>query len=99
MRAFQLLADQNKTYTSCSAILNLNITKNEENKISINSASYTPIYIYKDSSASKKFKIIDLKNVVAAYDAGYTEGITPNMYKTFSTELNNVKKLLGEEIK
>lgn len=94
------LADQNKQYTRDSAILNLNITKNDEGKISINSATYTPIYTYKNTSQkTQKFKIIDLKNIVSSYDAGYTDSITKTMYTTFSTELNNVRKLLGDEIK
>ena len=94
------LADQNKNYTRDSAILNLNITKDEDSKITINSCTYVPIYNYKDAySKSQGFKIIDLKNVVSAYDAGYTDGITDKMYNTFKTELNNVKKLLGNEIR
>lgn len=94
------LADQTKKYTRSSAIVNLNITKNAENKITINSAKYTPIYINKTNSQNeKKFKIINLKNAVAAYEAGYTDGISPNEYKTFKTELSNVQNLLGDEIK
>lgn len=94
------LADQNKTYTRDSAILNLNITRKSNGKISINSATYTPIYTYKNSSvASQKIKLIDLKDITSAYEAGYTSGISESLYKTFSSELANVKKLLGEEIK
>ena len=80
--------------------MNLSVTKKEDGEIIINSATYTPIYTYKDTSQkTQKFKIIDLKNVVASYDAGYTDGITSSMYNTFSTELSNIKKLLGDEIK
>lgn len=94
------LADQNKTNTRNSAILNLNITKSANGKININSATYTPIYTYKNTSvSSQKFKLIDLKDVTSAYEAGYTNGISESLYKTFSTQLANVKKLLGDEIK
>ena len=94
------LADQTKKYTRSSAIVNLNITKNAQNKISINSVKYTPIYINKTNSKNeKKFKIINLKNAVAAYEAGYTDGISHNEYKTFKAELSNVGNLLGDEIK
>lgn len=93
------LADQNKTFSRSSAILNLLITKSSDGTIKIDSASYTPIYIYKDNSLQmQKFKIIDLKNVVAAYNAGYTDGISKSLYTTFSSELNNVRNLLGDEI-
>lgn len=94
------LADQNKTYTRDSAILNLKITKNEDGSININSATYNPIYTYKNTSkSSQKFKIIDLENTIASYEAGYDTSIGRNLYNTFKTELNNVKKLLGDEIK
>jgi poly-gamma-glutamate capsule biosynthesis protein CapA/YwtB (metallophosphatase superfamily) len=94
------LADQNKTYTRNSAILNLNITKNPEGKISINSATYTPIYTYKDTSkSSQKFKLVDLENVINSYEAGYEANISKNVYNTFKTELENVRRLLGNEIK
>ena len=93
------LADQNKTYTRDSAILNLNITKHSDNKITINYVKYTPIYTYKNTSQSnKKFKIIDLKNTIASYDAGYDTTIGTKLYHTFKSEFENVKKLLGDEI-
>ena len=94
------LADQNKKYTRCSAILNLTITKSAEGKINVNSATYTPIYTYKNSSSSsKKFKILNLKNSIASFEAGYDTSIGSEMYNTLSTELNNVKNILGDEIK
>ena len=90
------LADQSKTNTRNSAILNLKITKDQENKIHINSPTYTPIYTYKDSSQStKKFKIIDLKNTIASYEAGYDTSLSATTYQTFKKELENVNKILG----
>ena len=94
------LADQNKTYTRDSAILNLNITKSAEGKISINSATYIPIYTYKNTSKSyQKFKILNIKNTIASFEAGYDTSIGNATYKTLSTELDNIKKIIGEEIK
>lgn len=93
------LADQNKTYTRDSAILNLNITKNNNDNIKINSATYVPIYMYNDKSkSSKRFKILDLKNTILSYNAGYNN-IEPALYNKLNNEYNNIKKLLGEEIK
>ena len=90
------LADQSKTNTRNSAILNLKITKDTENKIHINSSTYIPIYTYKDSSQSnKKFKIIDLKNTIASYEAGYDTSLSATTYKTYKKELENVDKILG----
>ena len=94
------LADQSKNYTRDSAILNLNITKDADGKIKINSATYTPTYIYKNTASStNKFKIMNLKNSIDAYEAGYTSDLDKKTYNTFKTELENVKKLLGDEIK
>ena len=94
------LADQTKTYTRDSAILNLNITKNPAGKITIDSAKYTPIYTYKNSSnKTKKFKILNLNNTISAYEAGYTEDISQSTYSTLKKELLNIQNLLGDEIK
>lgn len=94
------LADQNKNYTRDSAILNLNITKDSDDKIKINSATYTPTYIYKDTSkSSNKFKILNLKNSIDSYEAGYNSNLSKNTYNTLKTELNNIKKILGDDIK
>lgn len=94
-----LLADQNKKYTRSSAILNLNITKNADGKISINQATYTPVYTYKNTNVSThKFKIVDLENAIASYEANYDTSIGKTVYNTFKTELENIKKIIGEEI-
>ena len=94
------LSDQNKPNSRSSAILNLNITKNEDGKISINTAKYTPIYTFKNTTKNtNQFKIINLKNTIAGYEAGYTGEYTQANYTTFKTELANVQKMLGDEIK
>lgn len=94
------LADQSKKYTRNSAILNLSITKNIDGKITIDSAKYTPIYTYKQTSnKTKKFRILNLKNTISAYEAGYTQDINQTTYSTFTKELLNIQNLLGDEIK
>ena len=53
------MADQSDVDTRSSIILKLTITKHEDDRISIDDASYTPIYMYKNNSASThKFKNI-----------------------------------------
>lgn len=95
-----LLADQNKKYTRDSAILTLNITKDENDKIKINTVKYVPTYIYKDTTkSSQKFKIINIKNAIDSFDAGYSPNLSNSTYNTFKTELSNIKRILGEEIK
>lgn len=94
------MADQNKPYTRSSAILNLQITKNNETgKISIDKASYIPTYIYrKPTGKTKRFKILDIKNTIAAYDADADKSIGKATYDTLKTELKNIQKLIGKEI-
>ena len=95
-----LLADQNKKYTRDSAIMNVNVTKDENGKITINTVKYTPTYIYKDTSKStQKFKIINIQNAIDSSDAGYSPNLSKITYNTFKTELENIKNILGEEIK
>jgi len=94
------LADQNKKYTRDSAIMNVNITKDENDKIKINTVKYIPTYIYKDTSKStQKFEIINISNAVDSYEAGYSPNLSKATYNTFKTELENIKKILGDEIK
>lgn len=95
-----LLADQNKKYTRDSAIMNVSVTKDENGKIKINTVKYTPIYIYKDTSKStQKFKIINIQNAIDSFEAGYSPNLSKTTYNTFKTELENIKNILGEEIK
>lgn len=94
------LADQNKKYTRDSAIMNVNITKDENDKIKINTVKYIPTYIYKDTSKStQKFEIINISNAIDSYEAGYSPNLSKATYNTFKTELENIKKILGDEIK
>lgn len=95
------LADQGYKYTRNSAILNIKITKHSETgKISIDKATYTPIYIYKDRSKSiQKFKLLDIPSTISAYDEGTDTSIGKTMYNTLKTELKNIKNIIGKEIK
>ena len=94
------ISGQTKTYTKDSAILNLSITKTADGKIHFNQATYKPIYTYINKSlSSKKFKLIDLNDVISKYESGNPEGLTQSLYNTFSKERENVIKILGEEIK
>ena len=94
------MADQNYKNTRSTAILELSITKSAETgKISIDSATYTPVYIYKDTSAStQKFKLLDIENTILAYEEGIDTSIGKTMYNTLVSELENIKNILGDEI-
>lgn len=94
------IADQNKAYTRDSILLNLKLTKNNETgEVTLNTATYTPIYIYKNTSATRhKFKILDINSTIASYNSGYDTSIGATTYKTLSSELTNIKRIVGDEI-
>ncbi len=95
------MADQRAQYTRDSALLNINITKNNDTgKISINEATYTPTYYYKNTAVSKKkFKILDIEKEVENYEKGKSNSVGKTLYNTLATELKNIKKIIGDEIK
>ena len=95
------MANQNYKYTSDSAILKLQITKNgQTGKISIDTVTYTPTYFYKNTSKStKKFKILDIEQNIKAYEAKADGAVSKSTYTTLKTELANIKKIIGDEIK
>lgn len=92
-------ADQRDEITRDSAILNLTITKNSDNKISIDKVNYVPIYMYKNSNASlHKFKILDIEKTIAAYDSGLNTSIGLTTYNNLKKQLDKIRSILGEEI-
>ena len=94
------MADQSYPYTRDSAILNLQITKKGETaKISIDKATYTPTYIYKNTSkSSKKFKILDIESEIEKYKNNSSGSVNKSTYNTLNTELKNIKNIIGKEI-
>lgn len=83
-----------------SVILNIQLTKNgETNKISIDSVTYTPIYMYNfyQSGVLQRFKIMDIEAEIEKYESGDTS-IGFSMYQTLKSELANVYEVVGEEI-
>lgn len=94
------MADQNKPYTRDSLILNLKYTKSgETGKISFNSATYTPTYVYKNTAISiKKFRILDMAQSIEKYISGYDKSIGQKMFRILNTEIENVKNIVGDEI-
>lgn len=95
------MANQNKQYTNDSAILKLEITKHKENgKITIDKATYTPTYMYKNPSKSKKkFKILDINTEIKKYESRESGAVSKSLYNTLVTERKNIKRIIGNEIK
>lgn len=95
------MANQNKQYTNDSAILKLQITKHKgEGKITIDKATYTPTYMYKNASKStKKFKILDINSEIKKYESKVSGAVSKSLYNTLVTERNNIRRIIGDEIK
>lgn len=94
-----LMADQRKDYTRDTALLNLNIAKKSDGKISINSVTYTPVYYLKDTTVSKhRFKFIDINKAIKAYEENDENKVSKALYNTLKSELKNIQNIIGEEI-
>ena len=77
----------------------MTITKNSDNKISIDKVNYVPIYMYKNSNSSlHKFKILDIEKTINEYDSGLNTSIGLTTYNNLKKQLEKIKSILGEEI-
>ena len=92
-------ADQNAKNTRSSIILDLTITKHVDGSVTIDHAEYTPIYMLKDTSKqTQKFKILDIEKSIAEYESDpANSSISASTYNTITKELENIKKIVGEE--
>ncbi len=92
------ICDQNYTNTRNSAILSLEITKKSSGEILIDTVEYTPIYMYKGSSGLQRMKLMDIETNIYNYENNLDTSISSSTYNLLKTELNQVTKILGDEI-
>ncbi len=91
------ICDQNAENTRNSIILNLKITKHKNNKITIDSANYIPIYMYKNPSLSlKKMKVLDIEKTISNYENGTDTSIGQTTYNYLKKQLDIIKSIVGE---
>lgn len=91
-------ADQRETITRDSIILNLTITSTD-GKVSINKASYIPIYMYNNTNASsKKFKVLDIEKTLSNYESGIDTSIGASTYELLKEQLIKIRDIVGDEI-
>ena len=91
------ISAQKDKYTKDSIILNLKITKHSQGNITIDSYDYTPIYMQDNgANATNRYELVDLTKKIKDYENG-DKSITSTAYKTYVTELKNVKTALGED--
>lgn len=92
------MSAQTKDGTKDSIILKLQLTKNTStNKVSIDTANYVPIYMYKSKSSSDSFKVLDIENSILKYQAG-ENNIDQSTYNTLKSELTKIKSTMGDNI-
>ena len=90
------ISDQNADNTRTSIILDLKITKHTDESVTIDNVSYTPIYMYKDSSSTtKKMKLLDINKTLSLYEAGSDTSIGESMYTFLKGELTKISEILN----
>ena len=94
------ISGQNADNTRNSAILNISITKDGETEETyLNSVSYVPIYMYRASSGTKKFKVLDIEQSISDYESGSNDDLGQSTISTLRTELKKIRNTLGDNIK
>ena len=90
------ISDQNSPNTRNSIILDLNLTKLHNGKITINNVDYTPIYMYKSKSSSKqKIKLLNIEEEIKKYN-NKENNIDYLTFNLITNELNHINKILGK---
>lgn len=87
--------------TKSSVILDIQITKSEDNKISIDSVNYTPIYLYDKGSDAKsrtRYTLMDINKSISEYENGDNSNISKSLYNTLRLELKTITKVVGKSI-
>ena len=91
-------ADQKEEITKNSIILNLEMTKHTNGKLTIDHAKYVPIHMDKDEKAqSKKFKILDLERTIQPYEATTDLSLGKEKYEYLKKQIENITSIVGPE--
>ena len=86
---------QNKQYTDHAIILNLKLTKHGNGDITIDTVDYIPTYVEnRGKGADERFKILDVKKEIAAYDAGESS-ISKTLYNKLVNVVTVTEKILS----
>lgn len=90
---------QTQNYTRDTLILNVEVRKDgETGKISIDKATYTPVYVYDNGTSAKdRYELLDIEKIISDYEAGNSNYST-SMYNLMKSELNKITEIVGPEI-
>lgn len=93
------MSNQSTPNTQDSIILDIELTKHSDDKITIDSVKYTPIYMLRrDANSSDRYKILDIRKQIKSFENGTNKTISQSVYNTLKTELNKITSIVGEEI-
>ena len=90
---------QTQNYTRDTLILNVEVRKDgETGKISIDKATYTPVYVYDNGTSAKdRYELLDIEKIISDYESGNSNYST-SMYNLMRSELNKITEIVGPEI-
>lgn len=91
------MSGQVKENTRSSIILNLEITKNgQSGEITIDNINYIPIYMYRKSTGTKRYRILDINKTLNEYEKGQNN-ITKKEYDILKEECNKINSIMEEK--
>ena len=90
---------QTDNYTRDTLILNVEVRKDgETGKITIDKATYTPVYVYDNGQNSKdRYELLDVEQVIKDYESGSSK-YSESMYNLMKSELKKIEEIVGPEI-
>lgn len=94
------MSGQIYAHTKSTVILDVQVTKDSDDKITIDSINYTPVYLYDKGAGAKsrtRYTLYDLEKSISDYENG-NSNITKSMYNTFKAELKSIKSIVGKPI-
>ena len=90
---------QTQEYTRDTLILNVEVRKNgQTGKITIDKATYTPVFVYDNGSNNKdRYELMDIEQVIKDYESGNSK-YSESMYNLMKKELKKIQEIVGPEI-
>lgn len=88
--------------TKSTVILDIQLTKNADHKITIDSIDYIPLYLYDKGENSKtrtRYTLMDINQSIADYESGKSSAVSKSLYNTLKDELSTITKVMGNPIK
>lgn len=94
------ISGQTIEHTKSTVILDMQIRKSRvDNKISIDSVDYIPVYCDDKSTRTNNiYELLDIREEIASYENGNPKKLSDSLYKTIKSELANIEEVIGKPI-